>query len=212
MLSSMFRVALVVAAVAALGCSGCSQDATSESHASGAAGLLIEADELPNGGETGEQPPEACGPLLVFKENGGAAATTEMFTAGRDVRWAEAAAVFGTPAEAKAAFAELGARKRLECIGQAIVTISGEEAVDVSRMGSRGVGDEDSHVRFASYREGSPQGGVGDPTGYSDAIAIRAGRCTAALLVAADGANPPDPESARITRAAASRLKDRCGK
>jgi hypothetical protein len=209
---SRISFALVVSSllVAVVGCGG-SDDARSKADVSKPDSLLLSTSELPDGTTTGEAPPELCGPLPVFEKNGGQTAISKMFGVGA-ATVVEAVGVFDTPAKAKLAFAGLNDRERLECIRGAAITLGLASSVEITKLQALDIGDDDAVVRYASF-DGSEgdAGGGSEPNAYSDVVAMRIGRCTAALLVAVESSDPPDAVSEETMEAVGGRLSGACG-
>lgn len=192
----------------AIGCGG-GDDGSSQADASNPESLLLATSELPDGTTTGETAPELCGPLPVLQENGGQTAISKTFVVD-EAKVVEAVGVFGTPANAKAAFADLNTRERIECIANAIQTLGGAASVKAAQPQSPGTGDDDTVVRFVAFDDGAAAGGEPEPNGYSDIVTIRVGRCTASLLIGVEGGDPPDAVSEETVQTVADRLSDAC--
>lgn len=209
-MSRLFLAALVSGVLLVLtGCGG-GDEAGSEADASDPGSLLLVADELPDGATTGETAPELCGPLPVLQKNGGQTAISRTFVVG-EAKVVEAVGVFGTPAGAKAAFAELNTRERFECIANAVQTLGGAASVRAAPPKSSGVGDDDTVMRFVAFDDGNAGAGEPEPNGYSDIVAVRVGRCTASLLIGVESGDPPDAVSEQTVQTVADRLADACG-
>ena len=69
-----------------------------------------------------------------------------------------------------------------------------------STSGTRG-----SVYRYVALDEDS------EPKGYSDVVALRVGRCAAALLIAIERDEPPNAVAEEATETAADRLSAPCG-
>lgn len=192
----------------AIGCGG-GHDAASGADASNPGSLLLITDELPDGTTTGETAPELCGPLPVLRKNGGQTAISKTFVVD-EARVVEAVGVFDTPAGAKLAFDELNTSERLECIGNAIELLSGASSVETTPLESSDVGDDDAVVRYVAFDDGSAGDGEPEPNVYSDIVTVRAGRCTASLLIGVESGDPPDVVSKETEQTVADRLSDAC--
>jgi hypothetical protein len=192
---------LLIALLAVGGCGG-EEDDSSAAATGTPESLLLSLEDLPEGSAVGEPPPELCGPLPILERDGGRTAITKMFLVG-NARIDEAVGVFRTPELAASAYRRLNTHKRLECIGNAIISFSSSPSVEVQQPEELDFGDESTRVRFL----------VGDdskPKGYSDVITIRTGSCTASLLIAVEGENASDEASDRGSERAAESLDDGC--
>jgi hypothetical protein len=194
-------LALLIALIAVAGCGG------SNDGSSAAAGtpesLLLSMEDLPEGSAVGEPPPELCGPLPILNRDGGRTAITKMFLVG-NARIDEAIGIFKTAEQAATAYKRLNTHKRLECIGNAIISFSSSPSVEVQQPEELDFGDESARVRYLVSDDSKPKG-------YSDVVTIRTGSCTASLLIAVEGEDPSDEASDRGSERAAESLDDGCG-
>jgi hypothetical protein len=198
-----FAVLACAFAVLAVGCGG-GDDEASEAKVGNPSSLLVSSADLPEASATGQSPPEVCGPIPVMQEGGGKAAISKTFVVG-ETRVIEAVGVFSTPAKARSAYDALNSRKRLGCIGGAIESFGPASSVEIIRSQPLDFGDEASAVRYVGLNDNSK------PEGYSDAVALRVGRCAAALLIAVERDEPPDAVAEESTETAADRLSAPCG-
>lgn len=207
-MSKVLSALLLCGLVLLTGCGG-GDEGSSGADASNPGSLLLIADELPEGSTTGETAPELCGPLPILQKNGGQTAISKTFVVD-EAKVVEAVGVFETPADAKAAFAELNTRERFECIANAVQTLGGAASVRAAPPKSSGVGDDDTVMRFVAFDDGTAGAGESEPNGYSDIVAIRVGRCTASLLIGVESGDPPDVVSEETVQTVADRLSDVC--
>jgi hypothetical protein len=202
-MSKFVLAALLGALVALAGCGG-SGDASSSASAAKPDSLLVSLDELPKGSTKGEAPPELCGPIPVFEEEGGRSALSSSFLVG-STRLVEAVGVFKTPAQAKAAYKGLNEHKRLECIGTAIESFGSASSVEVFPPKTIDFGEEGTLVRYLAFDDNA------QTKGYSDVISIRDGRCTVALLLAVENGDPAESNFEAAAETAVGRLAGACG-
>ncbi|MDX6609418.1 MAG: hypothetical protein QOF85_1343 [Solirubrobacterales bacterium] len=194
---------LLIALIAIAGCGG--GDNGSSAETGGAPdNLLIGMENLPKGSAVGEAPPELCGPLPVLERDNGRTAISKMYLVG-NARIVEAVGIFKTPEMAASAYNGLNTHKRLECIGNAIISLSSSPSVEVQQAEELDFGDEGTRVRYLV------SGADSKSQGYTDVVSIRTGPCTASLLVAVEGENPSDEASDRASERAAESLDDGCG-
>jgi hypothetical protein len=193
---------LLVASLAIIGCGG--GDNGSPAATGGADSLLIGMEDLPEGSGVGEAPPELCGPLPVLERDDGRTAISKMFIVG-NAKIVEAVGVFKTPELAASAYDRLNTHKRLQCIGNAILSFGSSPEVEVQPPAELDFGDEGTRVRYLISDADSKE------QGYSDVISIRTGPCTASLLVAIEGEDPEDEASERASERTAESLDDACG-
>ena len=203
MSKSAFALLACALALLAVGCGG-GEDEALEASIGDPSSLVLTSADLSEVGGTGQMPPDACGPLPVLREVGGKIAVSKTFVIGA-TRVVEAVGVFGSSAEAESAYDSLNSRKRLSCIAGAIGTFGSTSAVEIIRSQPLEIGDEGVAVRYVALDEDSR------PKGYSDAVALRVGRCAAALLIAIERDEPPNAVAEEATEAAADRLSDPCG-
>lgn len=161
-----------VCAAVAIGCGGSNTPEVNNPKA-----LLIRAEDLPGGSESGEAPPEFCDPLPVLKQAGGATAISPVFFSS-SARVAEAVGIFETPDEAAEAYESLNDPERLNCIKEVILQTSGARTVDFDEPEQLEVGDEGSSVHYSAGAFGTQ--------GSTDVISLKAGSCVVALLVATE--------------------------
>lgn len=192
---------LLIALIAVSGCGG-GDEGSSAAAAGTPASLLLGIEDLPEGSVVGAPPPELCGPLPVLERDGGQTAISKMFLVG-NARIDEAVGVFKTPDLAASAYKRLNAHKRLECIGNAIISFSSSPSVEVQQPEELDFGDESVRVRYLVSDDSKSKG-------YSDVVTIRTGSCTASLLVAVEGENPSDEASDRASERAGESLDDGC--
>jgi hypothetical protein len=194
---------LLIALMAAAGCGG-GGDGSSAATGGAPEKLLLSMEDLPQGSAVGEAPPELCGPLPVLERDNGRTAISRMFLVG-NARIVEAVGVFRTPERAATAYDRLNTHKRLECIGNAIISFGSSPAVEVQQPEELDFGDEGTRVRYlVSDAKSKSQG-------YSDVVTLRTGPCTASLLIAVEGEDPSDEASDRASERAAESLDDGCG-
>jgi hypothetical protein len=117
----------------------------------------------------------------------------------------EAVGVFHSPAKAHSAYGDLISRKRIACIASAIGSFGPNSQIEIIQAQSIDIGDEGSAYRYVALDEDS------EPRGYSDVVAIRVGRCAAALLIAIERDEPPNAIAEEATETAADRLSAPCG-
>jgi hypothetical protein len=196
-------VALLGALIALAGCGGGSEPPSS-ANAAKADSLLITLDELPKGSKTVEALPELCGPIPVFEREGGQSALSSSFVVG-SARLVEAVGVFKTPTQAEAAYEGLNERNRLECIGNAINSLSAASAVEVARPKAIDFGEDGTLVRYRALDDNA------EIKGYSDVISIRDGRCAASLLLAAESGDASESDFEAAAEMAADPLSGACG-
>jgi hypothetical protein len=174
--------ALLLASLAGvLGCGSSENASVSVSRGPDADALIVGPRDLPDGAVAGESPPELCGPLPILEDKGTQTAISPMFAFGQK-RVTEAVGVFGATRPATAAYEALNSQKRIECIRSAIESFGpGQGSVRTLPPRPLRIGNEDSLVRYRVLAPGSRlQSSV-------DVVAIRSGRCVAALLFAANG-------------------------
>ncbi len=188
--------------VLAVGCGG--GEAQTAARVGDAESLLIGMGELAEATASGKTPPHACGPALVLRRDGGKTATSKTFVVSA-VQVAEAVGVFPTPAKARSAYNDLTSRERIGCIASAIGSFGPSATIEIIRAQSLDIGDEGSAYRYIALDEDS------EPRGYSDVVALRVGRCAAALLIAIERDEEPNAVAEEATKAAASRLSTPCG-
>ena len=205
-------VLLLVAALVLL-VAGCGSDDEAElSPRAANEGLITEKDL--SGKVTSEEssPTEPCGPLPIFKENEAKKAITRLFPTGplvledRQMRLKEAVGAFEEEENAEAAYDELTAQERYDCIRQSSEASSTvEDKVEVSEPQSLGFGEEDAFVRF---HEIDPQ----SPLPYAlDVMTIRNGRCVASLIFLPREQEPSDATAREVGKTVAERLETVCG-
>jgi hypothetical protein len=166
--------------------------------------LLIGIGELSEATASGKTPPNACGPALVLRKDEGRTALSKTFVVGA-TQVAEAVGVFRAPAKAQSAYKDLISRERIGCIASAIGSFGSTAKIEIIRAQSLDIGDAGSAYRYVALDEDS------EPRGYSDVVALRIGRCTAALLIAIERDEPPNAVAEEATETAAGRLSTPCG-
>jgi hypothetical protein len=194
---SMALVAIVA------GCSSADNPGTSSSAGPDPASLLVSVRDLPEKTEVEDAPPELCGPLPIFKREGGQSAASKMFRLGQ-VRFAEAIGVFKTSAKALSAYEGLNDRKRIECIQNAVSTNLQGPSVKILRSEPLNIDTRGYLVRYQVTDTDSPR------RAYVDVVSIIFGRCTAALLVLTEGRKPSGGRSAQISEVAVDRMGNTC--
>lgn len=208
-MSRLFLASLLSGLVIAVAGCGGGDGASSRADASQPETLLLTAAELPDGSTSGEIAPELCGPLPILQKSGGQAAISKTFVVD-EAKVVEAVGVFETPADAKAAFAELNTRERFECIANAVQTLGGAASVRAAPPKSSGVGDDDTVMRFVAFDDATADGGEPEPNGFSDIVTVRVGRCVASLLIGVESGEPPDAVSDETVETVADRLSGAC--
>jgi hypothetical protein len=166
--------------------------------------LLISMGELAEATASGKTAPLACGPLPVLRDDRGRAVISKTIVVGA-TQVVEAVGVFRTPAEAQSAYKDLTSRKRVGCIASAIGSFGPASTIEIIRAQSLDIGDSGSVYRYVALDEDS------EPKGYSDVVALRVGRCAAALLIAIERDEPPNAVAEEATETAADRLSAPCG-
>lgn len=166
--------------------------------------LLIGMEDLSEATGSGKTAPHACGPLPVLRDDGGRTAISKTFVVGA-TQVVESVGVFPTSVKAQTAYGDLTARKRISCIASAIASFGPTSKIEIIRAQSIDMGDEGSAYRYVALDEDS------EPRGYSDVVALRAGRCTAALLIAIERDEQPNAVAEEASEKAADRLSDPCG-
>ncbi len=201
----MFKSPLLVLLIALIAVGGCGggDDGSSAAAAGTPESLLLSMEDLPEGSAVGEPPPELCGPLPILERDGGRTAISKMFLVG-SARIDEAVGIFKTPELAASAYERLNTHKRLECIGNAIISFSSSPSVEVQQPEELDFGEESTRVRYLVSDNSKSKG-------YSDVVTIRTGPCTVSLLIAVEGENPSDEASDRASERAAESLDDTCG-
>lgn len=165
--------------------------------------LLIGAEDVPGASATAQTPPEVCGPLPVLGKDAGKTAISRMLLRAK-ARIIEALGVFERASLAKAAYARLNSRERLNCIRRAIETFGAAFSVRLHAPRPIDLDGDAVLVRYVSVDDSAKI------HGYSDVISLRIGRCTASLLVAVEGSEPSDARSTALARIAAGLLYDDC--
>jgi hypothetical protein len=188
--------------VLSVGCAG--EETPTQAKVGDPESLLISMDELSEATASGKTAPSACGPSPALRDNGGRTAISKTFVVGA-AQVVEAVGVFRTPAEAQSAYDDLISRKRIGCIASAIGSFGPTAKIEIIRAQSLDIGDEGSAYRYVALAEDS------EPRGYSDVVALRVGRCDAALLIAVERDEPPNAVAEEATEKAADRLSAPCG-
>lgn len=165
--------------------------------------LLIGMGELSEATASGKTPPNACGPALVLRDDEGRTAVSKTFVVGA-AQVVEAVGVFRAPAKAQSAYNDLISRKRVSCIASAIGSFGPTAKIEIIRAQSLDIGDAGSVYRYVALDEDS------EPRGYSDVVALRVGRCAAALLIAIERDEPPNAVAEEATEEAADKLSVPC--
>jgi hypothetical protein len=188
--------------VLSAGCGG--GETSTEARVGDPESLLISLGDLAEATGSGKTAPHACGPLPVLRDDGGRTAISKTFVVGA-TQVAESVGVFPTPVRAQAAYGDLTARKRISCIASAIGSFGSASRIEIIRAQSLDMGDASSAYRYVALDEDS------EPRGYSDVVALRVGRCTAALLIAIERDEQPNAVAEEASEKAADRLSDPCG-
>jgi len=184
---------------------GCGEEeATKAAKVGDPESLLIGMGELAEASASGKTPPHACGPGVVLRDEGGRTAVSKTFVVGA-VQVVEAVGVFRGPAQAKSAYDDLISRKRISCIASAVASFGPTAKIEIIRAQSLDMGDEGSAYRYVALDDDS------EPRGYSDVVALRVGRCTAALLIAIERDEAPNAVAEEASESAADRLSAPCG-
>jgi hypothetical protein len=168
---------------------------------------LVSLEDFPDGATTvAGLPSEPCGPVAILEDHGGEAAESKMFAFGR-VRVQEAVGRFATAKAADAAFKELSAKARRECIGAAIESFnSGEnEYVKVLPVHALDVGDGGALVRYLIVRRGS------GPVSYVDIVAVKSGARVLTLACIVERNTPSDAVVRRVGEVAVGQLAGASG-
>jgi hypothetical protein len=201
----MSRLALLALACLLIALSaGCGGEGTpTEAKVGDPESLLISMNELAEASASGKTAPHACGPSLVLREDEGRTALSKTFVVGA-TQVAEAVGVFRAPAKAQAAYNDLISRRRISCIASAIGSFGPTAKIEIIRAQSIEMGDEGTAYRYVALDEDSK------PRGYSDVVALRVGRCAAALLIAIERDEPPNAVAEEASQKAADRLSAPC--
>jgi hypothetical protein len=163
--------------------------------------ILIGRSDLKNVKEFGRSPPEECGPMSMLESAHGDAAMSKTLVVTHG-QISEAVGSFADKEEASSAYRKLNKASRLRCMERAIAFFS--RATVQSNRKSIEAGDKATQTRFRVV-------GAGDRTlGFVDLIAIKLGRCAAALLVGTEGGRPPNELTASTSATAARLLSGSC--
>lgn len=192
-------VCIWAAALTGCGGGGSSAPTSSAVDSSDPQTLLLHAEDLSGGSDSGEAPPESCNPVPILERSDGATAITSVFVVG-STNVAEAVGVFDTPAKAAEALESLSGPERLNCIGEEIAEASSAKAVNYGNPKPLDVGDKGSRVHYLAS----------SPRGSTDVISMKSGSCVAALLIGTEGATSSEPVAGEATEAAGNLLADGC--
>jgi hypothetical protein len=197
-----FAVLACVLVVLSVGCGG--GETSTEARVGDPESLLISLGDLADASGSGKTAPHACGPLPLLRDDGGRTAISKTFVVGA-TQVAESVGVFPTSARAQAAYGDLISRQRVSCIASAIASFGPTSKIEIIRAQSLDMGDAGSAYRYVALDEDS------EPRGYSDVVALRVGRCTAALLIAIERDEQPNAVAEEASEKTADRLSGPCG-